>query len=123
MKVARKPILFVTFNSLLLLALLGALMDYVTVYNGEYPFALLWIFIVFCPIFLIVGIVLLGLGKEFHISLLNKLLPFIAVPALLLPIWGTTSDTGLLAGIGIAAVLCALVIATTVINLISQRKR
>jgi hypothetical protein len=118
-----KPILFVTLNSLLFLALLGSLMDYVSVHNGEDPLALLGIVVLFCPAFLLIGIALLILGKFFHISVLNKLLPFIAIPGLSLPTWGgAASDAGLLAGISIAAVLCALVIATTVKNLTSQRE-
>jgi hypothetical protein len=118
-----KPILFVTLNSLLFLALLGSLMDYVTVYNGEDPLALLGIVVLFCPAFLLVGIALLILGRLFHVSTLNKWLPFIAIPGLSLPTWGgAASDAGLLAGISIAAVLCLLVIATTVKNLISQRE-
>jgi hypothetical protein len=118
-----KPILFVTLNSLLFLALLGSLMDYVSVYNGEDPLALLGMYILFFPAFFIVGIALLILGKFFHVSTLNKWLPFIAIPGLLWPTWGgAASDAGLLAGASIAAVLCAFVIATTVKNLISQRE-
>ena len=122
MRRVRKTSIFVALNSLLFLALLGSLMLYVTVYNGEDPLALLGMFVIFCPAFLLLGIALLILGKFFHISVLNKLLPFIAIPGLLLPTWNTTSDARLLAGIAIAAVLCAFVIATTVKNLTSQRE-
>jgi hypothetical protein len=63
-------------------------MDYVSVYNGEDPLALLGIVVLFCPAFLLVGIALLILGRLFHVSTLNKWLPFIAIPGLSLPTWG-----------------------------------
>ncbi len=127
---AWKVSIFVTLNSLLFLALLGSLILYVTVYNGEDPLVLMVMYILFFPAFFIVGIALLILGRFFHVSTLNKWLPFIAIPGLFLPIllfgifmgvYQGISDAGLLAGVLIAAVLCAFVIATTVKNLISQR--
>ncbi len=133
-----KPVLFVVLNLLFFLTLLLSLYVYTYAWydprsNGM-EFLVLY-FVVF-PTLLLTGIFLFIFGRFFHISMLNKCLPFIAVVGLFLPttfvsyldlgpfqMWSGNKDIVRLAGASIAAVLSLLVIATTVANLTSQGKK
>lgn len=121
MKLAWKPILFTLANLLLVVILVLVLLMYHSVY--AYPGdEMILIFIIPADLgFLVIGICLFILGKFFSIPLLNKLLPFIAVPASLVPAFFASSKNGVLFGMFVATALIVLVIVTTITSLRRQR--
>ncbi len=121
MKIAWKPVLFVLTNSVFVVILAGLLVLIKSVYSR--PSDLMNLILIFPAslVFLIIGIFLFILGKLFPISLANKLLPFISVPALIGATGFTTSRSGMLAGMLIAAALIILAIFTTVASLMRSR--
>lgn len=129
MKRIWKPVVFVVLNLLLVLVLLWSLMIYTSLFKGMpwyEPCGLQFLAILALsdPVFLIIGIALLILGRFFHISRLNKGIPFIAIAGLSLPILidGSLSIITIFTGSSIGVVLCLLIIAVTIKNLIHRRK-
>lgn len=130
MKQVAKISLYLLFNLLLLLVLLWSLMIYTSLEKGLpwYEPCGMQFLVIFCmsdPAFLVLGIALFILGRFYRMRLFNKLLPFIAIAGLSLPILidGSLSRSTLLAGTLIGAVLVFLVIAATIRNLLSQKRR
>ena len=146
MKKSWKSVLFVVLNLLLLSTLLLSFYVYTVAFPftpwhdlGTMGFEFLFLFFFVFPILLVTGIFLFILGRFFHISRLNKWLPFIALAGLLLPtafipmlraplmpiamILPGNEVIASLVGAFIAAMLCLLVLATAVTNLTSQRNK
>ncbi|MBA3052371.1 hypothetical protein KKF70_03150 [bacterium] len=120
-----KSFVFVVLNLLSVLVLLSALVIYTSLFKimpwyEPCGMQFLAIFMVFDPAFLIIGISLLVLDRFFHISRLNKWLPFIAIIGISLPVFldGSISITTILFGTSIGIVLCVLTIATTIRSLV-----
>ncbi len=120
MKIAWKPTLFVLANLVFVVILASLLLLIIEVYNRSSDLMSLILIFSASLAFLVIGICLFILGKSFPISLLNKLLPFISVPALIVST-GFTSSRGLLPGMLITAALIVLAIFTTATSLIRHR--
>lgn len=121
-----KPVLFVVLNSLSFLVSLGITGIHWDLYTGKQndPIALLGI-IPAEIILAAVGAGLFSLGEHFHISLLNKVLPFVAMLGFLVALVFEMeyAKSKFLLGLSIGAVVCLLTAATTVQTLILQRRR
>lgn len=117
MKIGVKPILFIMANLISVVILVLVLLMYQSVYAHPGDEMILTFIIPADLGFLVIGICLFILGKFFPIPLINKLLPFISVPALFLPAFFASSKNGMLAGMLVATVLIILTIFTTVTTL------
>lgn len=122
-----KTVIYCSLNLLLLLALLWSLRLYTSSFE-KLPWyepcgmQFLLIFLLSDPVFLAIGIALLILSRYYHISKLNKWLPFIAIAGLSLPLFGPL-NRGELIGLPINIILCLLVVITTIANLINKKNR
>ncbi|GEM_PF-3587946 len=119
-----RSFVFVVLNLLSVLVLLWSLIIYTSLFKimpwyEPCGMQFLAIFMVFDPAFLIIGISLFVLGRFFHISTLNKWLPFMAIGGLSLPIIpGGLTIIPILIGTSIGIVLCVLTIVTTIRSLV-----
>lgn len=126
MKQVWKPALFVALNSFSILVSLGITGIHWDLYTGKQtdPIALLAII----PAWIIlaaIGAGLLGLGERFHISMLNKLLPFVAMLGFLVALLFESEyeKSKILFGLSIGAVVCLLTAVSTAQTLVLQRRR
>jgi len=71
-----------SLNSLLLAVFILSAWCYYTVYNGEDPLALIFIWVIPDPTLLVLGIILLVYGKRFQTPVFNRLIPFLGIVAL-----------------------------------------
>ena len=118
--------IYVILNLLLLLTLLWSLTIYTSTFKGSPWYEpcgmqFLCILIFSDPAFLAVGVALLILSKYYRISRFNKLLPFIAIIGLSVPLFGPLNK-GIVIGLPINVGLCVLVIVATAMNLIQNRE-
>jgi hypothetical protein len=123
MKKAWKPILFATLNSLSFLVSLAILLGHLDLYTGKQkdPLGLL-IIIPADVVFVVIGVGLFILGGRFHISMPNKLLPFMAALGFLAALFleSEYARPKLLFGLSMGVVICLLTAVTTVQTLISS---
>jgi len=122
-----KAFIYIALNLLLLLILSWSLMTYTSLFKGSPWYEpcgmqFLVIFILFDPAFLTIGIALHILGKYYHVSKLNKWLPFIAIVGLSLPIFGPL-NTGIWIGLPVNVILFLLVIVEVILNLVRLKKQ
>jgi len=126
MKIAWKPTLFILANLVFVAILVLIILLLLSAHGDDYELG--WsniIIIPACLFFVAIGVFLFILGKYYSISLLNKLLPFISLPAFFLPqvfTGGMKSETVLDISI-IVAVLIMLEIYTTIAVLIRNRRK
>jgi len=123
-----KSFIFVILNLLSVLVLLSSLVIYTSLFKimpWYEPCGMQFylIFMPFDPAFLIIGISLFILGRFFHMSTLNKWLPFMAIIGLSLPIMFGIKIISILIGTSICIVLCVLTIVTTIRSLGLARRR
>ena len=123
MKIAWKPALFILANLVFVVILALVLLMYQSVYaNPGDEMILIFIFPA-CLGFLVIGISLFVLGKFFPTPLLNKLLPFISIPASIVGAILTRPRSLLFTGMSIAVALMVLAIFTTVTSLRRHRAK
>ncbi len=124
MKISWKPALFILANLVFVVILALIILLILSAHGDDYELG--WsniIIIPACLFFVAIGIFLFILGKSYSISLLNKLLPFISLPAFFLPqvfTGGMKSETVPIISI-IVALLIILEIYTTITILIRNR--
>jgi hypothetical protein len=124
----KSKVFIMSLNSLLLAVFILSAWCYYTVYNGEDPLALLFIYVITDPALLVLGIILLVYGKRFQIPVFNRLIPFIGIVALTTPIFIPSfngSDYRMIGLVGtwIGAALSIITVAITVAIVVSKQNR
>jgi hypothetical protein len=118
-KIALFVLINIVFISMLIIILLMIINAYINISE------LMMLILIFpaCVVFIVLGIFLFIFGKSLPLSLPNKLLPFISIPALILSTGFANSSKKLIAGIILDAILIALAIFTIIITLLLYRRR
>jgi amino acid transporter len=120
MQATRKPTPLVLANSVFIVILALSLLLYREAYTNLSDMMLLIFLFPFSVALLVIGIYLVKLRKSFRIPLLNKLLPFISVTALMMPSF-IVSKTGMLAGLLTSAALMILATFASIVNFTRHR--
>ena len=115
-----KAILFVTLN-VFFIVWLGIILEMlIRVIGGDDPLALLGIFVADVA-FLVAGILLVILNRYYHISVANRVIPFIALITLTLVAFLNVTTASLWFGVVMAVTLIIVCLLTMIRTLMEQK--